>query len=189
MVGAQAKKRKSPIYAFFNANPNVEFANDGMAEYLVFHCSTCRVPIKQGLKTSDKASTGTLIQHAKSCWGDKAVSAVQQSKSIDKARDALKNSERKVKVNLPLLFVLSRDGPSHFQHSRPQRNLYARWVSESARPFHVVQDHCYRWLQKEGRPEHYIPSRETVSRDVKKLYNYTKEKLSSELQVSIMLNQ
>lgn len=61
----------------------------------------------------------------------------------------------------------------------------ARWVSESARPFHIVTDRCYKWLQKEGRPDRYIPSRETVSRDVKHLYNRTKEKLIQELQVSI----
>ncbi|KAE9397311.1 hypothetical protein BT96DRAFT_823532 [Gymnopus androsaceus JB14] len=58
----------------------------------------------------------------------------------------------------------------------------ARWVSESVRPFRIVQDCCYRWLQKEGRLKCYIPSQETVSQDVKKLYNYTKEKLASELQ-------
>ncbi|KAJ3751726.1 hypothetical protein EV360DRAFT_20928, partial [Lentinula raphanica] len=58
-----------------------------------------------------------------------------------------------------------------------------RWVSENARPFQVVQDRCYRWLQKEGRPHQYILSRETVGRDVKKLYMRSKEKLAEELQM------
>lgn len=60
----------------------------------------------------------------------------------------------------------------------------ARWVAESARPFRIVRDRCYRWLQKEGRPNHYVPSKETVARDVKRLYAKTKEKLATELQVS-----
>lgn len=64
----------------------------------------------------------------------------------------------------------------------------ARWVAESARPFRMVQDRCYRWLQKEGRPNQYVPSKETVARDVKKLYEKTKEKLAEELQVSETLN-
>lgn len=61
----------------------------------------------------------------------------------------------------------------------------ARWVSECARPFRVVQDRGYRWLQKEGRPDQYVPSKETVSRDVKHLFEKTKEKIAVELQVSI----
>jgi len=60
----------------------------------------------------------------------------------------------------------------------------ARWVAECARPFRVVQDRGYRWLQKEGRPDRYVPSKETVSRDVKNLFEKTKEKIAAELQVS-----
>ncbi|KAJ3830888.1 hypothetical protein F5878DRAFT_550109, partial [Lentinula raphanica] len=37
-------------------------------------------------------------------------------------------------------------------------------------------------LQKEGRPSHYVPSKVTVARDVKKLYVACKEKLGQELQ-------
>ncbi|KAE9393957.1 hypothetical protein BT96DRAFT_771236, partial [Gymnopus androsaceus JB14] len=62
------------------------------------------------------------------------------------------------------------------------RVVTARWVSELAGPFHIVKDRGYRWLQKEGRPERYIPSRETVSKDVKNLYEKVKEKLAEELQ-------
>ncbi|KAJ3963536.1 hypothetical protein EV361DRAFT_777336, partial [Lentinula raphanica] len=44
-------------------------------------------------------------------------------------------------------------------------------------------DRCYHWLQKEGQPHHYIPSREMVGRDVRKLYTRSKEKLAEELQM------
>lgn len=59
----------------------------------------------------------------------------------------------------------------------------ARWVSESARPFNIVEDRCYRWLQCEGRPDRYVPNRKKVSKDVKILYERVKEKLAEELQV------
>ncbi|KAE9385638.1 hypothetical protein BT96DRAFT_738067, partial [Gymnopus androsaceus JB14] len=58
----------------------------------------------------------------------------------------------------------------------------ARWVAESACPFRVVRNRGFHWLQKEGHLKHYIPSKETVARDVKKLYTKTKEKLAEELQ-------
>lgn len=60
----------------------------------------------------------------------------------------------------------------------------ARWVAESARPFAIVDDRCYKWLQREGRPKHYVPSARTVARDLKKLYQMSREKLGAELQVS-----
>ncbi|KAJ3817206.1 hypothetical protein F5880DRAFT_1631224, partial [Lentinula raphanica] len=58
----------------------------------------------------------------------------------------------------------------------------ARWVAESARPFRIVQDRSFRWLQKEGRPTQYVPSKETVGRDVKTLYAAAKIQLAKELE-------
>lgn len=66
--------------------------------------------------------------------------------------------------------------------------VMARWVAESARPFQVIADHRYQWLQHAGCPEHYIPSQETVGRDVKALFNKTKETIAEELQVSNLDN-
>lgn len=65
----------------------------------------------------------------------------------------------------------------------------ARWCSESARPFTVVKDRCYKWLQREGRPDRYIPTREQVSKDVGKLYKKSKKRLASELQVVVSFYQ
>ncbi|KAJ3816552.1 hypothetical protein F5880DRAFT_1464922, partial [Lentinula raphanica] len=62
------------------------------------------------------------------------------------------------------------------------RVVTVRWVAESSRAFRIVQDRGYRWLQKEGRPNQYVPSKETVARDVKKLYAAAKERLSKDLQ-------
>lgn len=43
---------------------------------------------------------GALIRHAKSCWGDEAVAAVQESKNLDKARDAVKRFGKKSQSKL-----------------------------------------------------------------------------------------
>ncbi|KAJ3756101.1 hypothetical protein EV360DRAFT_29144, partial [Lentinula raphanica] len=62
------------------------------------------------------------------------------------------------------------------------RVVTVRWTAESARPFVIVRDRAYRWLQKEGRANHYVPSNETVARDLKKLYLASKKQLTKELQ-------
>ncbi|KAK6968915.1 hypothetical protein R3P38DRAFT_2414910, partial [Favolaschia claudopus] len=54
---------------------------------------------------------------------------------------------------------------------------HVRWISESLRPFTVVQDRGYRRLMKSGRPSTYIPSLRTVARDVKILFDKTRERL------------
>jgi hypothetical protein len=45
-----------------------------------------------------------------------------------------------------------------------------RWVAESQRPFQIVKDRGFRNLMKMGRPDYYIPSGRTVSRDVKNVF-------------------
>ncbi|KAF9064680.1 hypothetical protein BDP27DRAFT_1155391, partial [Rhodocollybia butyracea] len=179
-------KHKAPIYAFYNAEPDIEFDDDGTAQYIIFSCSACCTHVKQGLKSSDKALTGALIRHAKSCWGEEAVNAAQQSKSLENARAAIKRIGKKSQSKLAAALRTMKGWAESFSTQPPTKKeirvVTARWVSESACPFNIVKDRCYHWLQREGRPERYIPSRETVSRDVKKLYTCTKEKLAKELQ-------
>ncbi|KAF9040320.1 hypothetical protein BDP27DRAFT_1244652, partial [Rhodocollybia butyracea] len=164
----------APIYAFFHADPDVNFDSDGTAEYVTFSCAACRTQVRQGLKTTDKASTGALICHAKSCWGDEAVSAVQQSKSLDKAREAIRKIGKKSQSKLTAALRTVKGWAESFSTQPPTKKsicvVTARWVSEAAHPFRLVEDCCYRWLQREGRPTQYIPSKETVSHDVKHLY-------------------
>lgn len=64
----------------------------------------------------------------------------------------------------------------------PNSVATARWCVESARPFTIVKDRCYKWLQREGNPNRFIPTREQVLPDVKKLYQKSKKQLASELQ-------
>lgn len=62
---------------------------------------------------------------------------------------------------------------------------FVRWVAESKRPFQIVNDHGFCSLMKTGRPECYIPSAETVSRDVKKVFVRVRDRIATMLQVSL----
>ena len=65
-----------------------------------------------------------------------------------------------------------------------RRAEIVRWVSESKRPFKIVKDRGFRNLMKTGRPEYSIPSPETVSRDVKKVFLRVRKRIAKMLQVS-----
>ena len=56
-------------------------------------------------------------------------------------------------------------------------------MCESVRPFSIVEDRGFKLLMKTGRPEYYIPSASTVSRDVKLVFARTRERVSEMLQV------
>ena len=45
-----------------------------------------------------------------------------------------------------------------------------RWVAENMRPFSIVKDRGFQSLMKTGHPGYYIPSPDTVSRDVKRVF-------------------
>ncbi|KAJ3739139.1 hypothetical protein EV360DRAFT_5429, partial [Lentinula raphanica] len=162
-------RQKSTVYAFFDAEPELQFGKDStMVDYLVFTCTQCRTKIKQGRHTSDKGSTGNLTNHAKKCWGDEAVNAAKDS-SLDKARAAVKTFGKKSQTKLTAALKTTKGWAKTFS-------------TQNARPFRTVLDRSYRWLQKEGRPNHYVLGKDTVACDVKRLYQATKAKLADELQ-------
>lgn len=63
------------------------------------------------------------------------------------------------------------------------RARIVRWVSESARPFDIVQDHGFLRLMKAGRPEFYIPSPSTVARDVRIVFARARQQIAKLLGV------
>ncbi|KAE9403447.1 hypothetical protein BT96DRAFT_760075, partial [Gymnopus androsaceus JB14] len=129
--------------------------------------------------------TGNMSSHVKKCWGDEAVTAVKDS-TLDKARDAIKKIGKKSQTRLTATLKTFKGWSKMFSTRPPEKEttrvVTTQWVAESARPFRIIWDRCYCWLQKEGRPKHYVPSKEIVARDMKKLYTQTKAKLAKELQ-------
>lgn len=60
---------------------------------------------------------------------------------------------------------------------------FVRWVTESNRPFAIVNDRGFRALMKTGRPEYYIPSADTLSRDVKSVFVRVRGRIAKALKV------
>lgn len=58
-----------------------------------------------------------------------------------------------------------------------------RWVAESLRPFDIVKDRGFQSLMKTGRPEYYIPSPSTVSRDVRLVFVKTRQQIAKMINV------
>ncbi|KAJ3758902.1 hypothetical protein EV360DRAFT_29620, partial [Lentinula raphanica] len=175
----------STVYSFFHAEPEVEFGKKNTADYLVFCCTQCGEKIRQGINTGDRGSTSNMREHVKKCWGEDALMAVKDC-TLEQAREAVKKFSKGKQTTLTLVIKTVKTWFKTFSTRPPEnekvRVVTARWVAESARPFRIVQDRSYRWLQKEGRPNHYVPSKATVARDVKKLYEATKEQLAKEFE-------
>jgi len=58
------------------------------------------------------------------------------------------------------------------------------WVSESMRPFSIIEDRGFPSLMKTGRLEYYLPSALTVSCDVKEVFMKVRTRIANMLQVS-----
>lgn len=65
---------------------------------------------------------------------------------------------------------------------------FVRWVSESMRPFSIVEDRGFQCLMKTGRPEYCLPSASTVSRDVKEVFTKVRARIAKMLQVRIQVS-
>jgi hypothetical protein len=83
------KEWTSPVYAFFQPTPNIGY-EDGR-RYHSFKCAgkSCTKTICRYLDKKDAKSTSNLRKHAKSCWGEAAVRAVDQAKNATEARDKI----------------------------------------------------------------------------------------------------
>ncbi|KIL60457.1 hypothetical protein M378DRAFT_83700, partial [Amanita muscaria Koide BX008] len=168
--------------------PELFIGHEGGRRYHEFKCVAkgCRKGVRRYLDTKDAKSTSNMRKHAKRCWGDDAVRLADEASGCDVARKS---------VVQPLL----RDGTitasferkkgkvtyMHRQHTKTEtRAEMVCWVSESLRPFSIVRDRSFNNLMKTGRPEYYIPSPQTVSRDVRLVFKRTRERIAKMLQVS-----
>ena len=130
-----------------------------------------------------------MRKHAKKCWGEEVVTSADNAKNANEVRattvmgalnpqsiTAAFEQKGKGKVNY-----------SHRQHTKTEaRAEIVRWVAESKRPFEIVADRGFQSLMKTGRPEYYIPSPTTVSRDVKKVFVNVRKRMAAMLQVCII---
>jgi hypothetical protein len=82
-----SKDWKSPVYAFYQPIPDVTYVNDRRCHEFKCAARGCKFKSRRYLDTKDKSSTGNLIKHARSCWGEEAWIAANECKNAADARD------------------------------------------------------------------------------------------------------
>jgi len=159
------------------------------------------------LDTSDSKSTSNLRKHAKICFGEEEVASADRTRDVHAAREALKNRKDGSITEAFERVAKSKVTYSHRQHTTTEsrcvsiphfsilvadltrtgndRAEIVRWVAESKRPFQIVNDHGFQSLMKTGRPEYHIPSMQTVSRDVKRVFVQVRKRIAKMLQVRL----
>ncbi|KAG2085775.1 uncharacterized protein F5147DRAFT_748661 [Suillus discolor] len=172
------KDWSSPIYAFFEPTPAIEYHDKRRCH--VFKCAAhgCKHHIRRYLDKKDAKSTGNMRKHVKSCWGEAALQAAMDLdgpiKTLLETGSIKTSFERKGKGKVTY---------SHRQHTRAEtRAEVVRWVSESLRPFEMVNDQGFQNLMKTRRPEYYLPSPSTVACNVKQDFVKTWKRIANMLQ-------
>src|SRR5277367_4338586 len=79
----------SPVYAFYSAIPDIEYVDGRRAH--VFECAgkSCTYKCRRFLDGPDRLSTGNLIKHVKSCWGEAAYEAAVNCQNANEARESI----------------------------------------------------------------------------------------------------
>ncbi|KAL6298217.1 hypothetical protein BKA93DRAFT_820487 [Sparassis latifolia] len=160
-------------YAFYKPEVTIETDKAGVRGH-VFCCANrgCKMKVKRWLDKGDRTSTGNMHRHIRKCWGEEALAAADEMNMAADVRPSVEKFRRSGDITA----AFERKGKgkvtySARQHTRTKtRAEIVHWVSESLRPFTIIEDRAYQSLMKTGRPEYWIPSRWTVARDVHKVF-------------------
>jgi hypothetical protein len=79
----------APVYAFYHPIPDIEYVDGRRAH--VFQCTpkSCSYKCRRFLDGPDHSSTGNLIKHVKSCWGDAVYEAATNCQNANDARESI----------------------------------------------------------------------------------------------------
>ncbi|KAG2345886.1 hypothetical protein BDR05DRAFT_843821, partial [Suillus weaverae] len=175
----------SPVYAFFDPTPQIVEIAGCHAHEFKCQANGCKVKVRHFLDKADARSTGNMRKHVRLCWGGEVLKAADNTKDANEVCSKIVGSilrdgsitasfERKGKGKITY---------SHHQHTRVEtRAEIMRWVSKNLRPFNIIKDCAFQSLMKTGRPEYYIPSPSTVSRDVRLVFAQTRQRVATMLQ-------
>ncbi|KAH7926229.1 hypothetical protein BV22DRAFT_986403, partial [Leucogyrophana mollusca] len=166
-----SKDWNSPIYAFFVPTPTVRYLKGRC--YHEFHCMAkgCKEGIRRYLDTKDAKSTSNMRKHVRTCWGEDVLNTVDEAKNATVARDTIITALLETGT---ITAAFERKGKgkvtySHRQHTKTEAKC-------------IVNDRGFQSLMKTGRPDYYIPSPSTVSRDVKLVFARVRQRIAGMLQ-------
>ncbi|KDQ65205.1 hypothetical protein JAAARDRAFT_116380, partial [Jaapia argillacea MUCL 33604] len=139
------------------------------------------------LDKGDAASTGNMIKHVKSCWGEytyRHILGNQEYQGCPRICEDLQGAGL-----IDVTFEKKGGGKicySHQQHTKTEAKVeIVRWLAESLQPFKIVKDCGFQWLMKTGRPEYYILSPSTILRDVHWVFANCWQRMAKMMRVSI----
>ncbi|KAG1851080.1 hypothetical protein DFJ58DRAFT_661789, partial [Suillus subalutaceus] len=156
------KEWNSPVYAFFDPTPQVIEIADHRAHEFKCKAKGCKVKVRHFLDKGDARSTGNMRKHVRLCWGDEVLKAADSAKDANEVHNKIVGS---ILQNGSITASFERKGKGKITYAF--RAEIVCWVSESLRPFDIVKDRAFQSLMKTGRPEYYLPSPSTISRDVR----------------------
>lgn len=89
IIANMMKGWTSPIYAFYEPTPTIAYVDNRRCH--VFKCAArgCKYFNRRYLDTKDKASTGNLVRHVKTCWGDECWVAATACQTAQEARESV----------------------------------------------------------------------------------------------------
>jgi hypothetical protein len=126
------------------------------------------------------------------CWGKVVLAAADDALNADEVRTKIVEGILK---NGTITEAFERKGKG--KRTYPNRPLtraeikaeIVKWVCVSIQPFDVVSDESFHYLMKSGRPDMYVPSPSTVSRDVRLVFTRTRQRIAKMLSVSHFIMQ
>lgn len=126
------KDWSSPIYAFFEPTPTIEYHDQRRCH--VFKCAArgCKHHVRRYLDTKDAKSTGNMRKHVKSCWGEAALQAAMDCGNQMTARDGPIQSLLET-GSIKASFERKGKGKviySHRQHTRSETRCVSSSVAE-----------------------------------------------------------
>ncbi|KIJ89736.1 hypothetical protein K443DRAFT_15827 [Laccaria amethystina LaAM-08-1] len=141
-----SKDWNSPIYVFFKQTPSIEYINNRCVH--VFECIAkgCKGRgnghyVRHYLDTTDAKSMSNLCKHAKNCWSEVVVAAVDGTKNVNVAQEAIQNLKN-VDSSITVVFKrVSKEKVTYSHRQDTKTEAWAeiiRWVAESKRPFQVI---------------------------------------------------
>lgn len=193
---------RSPIYGFFEAEPEVEWRtvqprDRGAMQrkrYLKFkcvapHCKGRTRFVYRATFGSDKSSTSNLRVHAESCWGKETLEASSKVEGgVAATRDLLKGRNNNLRDGT-LLSAFKQKAKTKIDYLlRPPMKSeikanHVLWIVQSNRPPEMVKDPGYLKNMRDGRPHAWIPSPSTVRRDVRMAFAGCRQKIYDYLKV------
>ncbi|KAG1841471.1 hypothetical protein C8R48DRAFT_563096, partial [Suillus tomentosus] len=149
----------SPVYAFFDPTLHiVEIADHRVHE---FKCQArgCKVKVRWFLDKGDARSTGNMRKHVCLCWEDEVLKAADSANDANEVRHKIIGS---ILRNGSITASFEWKGKGKIMYSHRQHTM----------------DCAFQSLMKTGRPEYYIPSPSTVSRDVRLVFARTRKQVA-----------